>query len=774
MMTLPILLLSSVDTLKEKIALSPFLTEYPAEEIKELRILSRNTELETEIDHFISKHDSIFTGIFSKALFSEIIDFKSEKNIEHAVSVLLKINTESSLQVIIDAVQKSNPPATTTIINLLVTADQAQVQVVYIINELLTGLKSAFRLDIIQSIMKSNLGVRSELLINALNSKSIFERRLIKKFFFSLPPDPWIANLITKKLTVFNEKVIDDILDILIYNDPKRAKKRFKTLFYSENHNQRLAALMGFTKIKCSESKHILREALKQDKKTARITIRLLPLVFGNESSKLLLPLLSTRDYDTQVEVLKALKMVNNKEDFDSLISFLKSPHPSVRIHAIKALREIDERKLLPLLDDLVKDPCSDRFVRWEIIETLEKCNKASMPLNLLLSFLKDPDSSLRAKTIQVIAEMDVKSHLGTIKTSLEDPSYTVKSEVLSSLALIDDEEAMTSIETMVDGKDKDLRRQALVILLRKGLRETIAKRLPLIESAARERDFAREIARSKISDTFFLHLVELSHYCGVNLKFDYQAGIFRGFYVGGSSSSNININMFTVDPVNNKLEMEELMDFDNAVGRLTYTFDFDSFADNIKSKLTVKEFKLEQNSAVCKIYVPASVKASTIEMARHTRNEDSESHHIALTRSLHQFHPYERVRLLIEEFGSNGHAAAAIKGKVFIKASESSMKMAKMLFPLALDCLAWYSYHFFLTGKVPDEPELDSFRKLLAAFNQLYDKLDFKPLAAKTVQVIQKKYLFSDIELEKNTLAFFEEEIEAIREADREKEQYF
>jgi HEAT repeat protein len=773
-------MLARINLLKEKIAESRYLATYPAKKISELRRLSSQTAqktLELEIDRFLKDNDKIFTDIYAKILSAETANYKknSDKTIKKALTVLLQINTEFALQIIIDAVQKSYPityvypPIPEVIINLLgtITSSQKSTQksVLKIFENLLTIKKAAFRINIIHTLIKYNIEGRLELLIESLNTKISSERRIIKEFFLTLPSEPRISTLIEKRQLEFNEKALDVALDIAIHNDQERAKKQFKSFITSKRIEKRLVAIIGYSKIDTPETKHVLLEVLNRDKMMALAAIQRIPSVFGKESSHHLIPLLAGGDHVVQIEVLRALKQVKNERDFDTIAELLEnSTDQLICIHAIKVLEEINIEKLLPLLYELVKNPIHERIVRWEVLEILEIAGKVSLPL--LLAFLEDTDSSLRAKTVQIIAEIDTPGHSRVFKKILlNDQNYIVRSEALASLALIEnDEEALNAIEKIVDIKDRDLRLQAATILLKKGKRELISKRLPLLNPGS---NFSYEIARSKMSDLFFLHLIELSHYCGLNrFKFDYQNGIFRGYYLSGSQEL-VKISYFTIDPVANKLEMEELLDLEDAIGRIIYIFDFDNAADNIRSKLTVKEFRVEENSAVCKIYIPASVKANTVEMARHGKG------HVMLAQSL-QFNQYERVRLLIEEFSSNGHASAAIKGKLYIAALENNdnVKMVKMLFPLAIDCLAWYCYHYFLTRDVPSELELDSLRELLSLLYDLRYKYDLTPLIARTIEVIHEKYSFSDTTLKEVIFKFLESEMEMIEALKKKKEQ--
>ncbi len=115
----------------------------------------------------------------------------------------------------------------------------------------------------------------------------------------------------------------------------------------------------------------------------------------------------------------------------------------------------------------------------------------------------------------------------------------------------------------------------------------------------------------------------------------------------------------------------------------------------------------------------------------------------------------YERVRLLLEEFNNNGHAAAAIKGRLFVAAmeAEDKYKPASFYFPLVLDCLSWYCYHYYLTREIPGELELDSFRNVMYTLRELNgweDSYDIASLSEQIVSRIGDNYSFGVFDLDK------------------------
>ncbi|MHA1169654.1 MAG: HEAT repeat domain-containing protein, partial [Candidatus Hodarchaeales archaeon] len=720
---------SRISALKKRIASNSFTTAYPAEDIDELRKLDSNTQ--KHIGTFIKNHEKIAIKTCKAVLNSQIRNFDSQIVLKSTLMALLSMNSDAAVQTIINAIQRSNLPMIGILLETIGSIDCECSHKIFV--QLLDQRKSIFRTDLIHAIASSSLKEKIVLLLEALDTSNTIERKLIKQHLKD-KKDPLIAEYLLNKILSFRESALDDAISILVSNDKDKAFRKFIDYFGSDNEKKQKIAIKGFGCLNSPISKQFLLKSLKS-KNTALIAIPLIPAAFQQGSFEILLSLLQNPDMDIQICALLALKTVNNSNVIIAKPSILRSVEVTVagffsstdyelRIAALEVLRSIvtDPDKLLSYLKSFSND--QNRLVKWEIISTCEVLGKRAIPL--LREFLSIPDIYLRAKTARVLVNIDPVNSFPILRGMLDDPDYTVRSEVLSCLESIPLKETTSAVESLVNDKDRDIRCQALRILLRKGKRITISNRLPVITENS---EFGQEFALSKVSDSFLLHTFELCHYCGPDrIKFDYQGGRFQGYYFSTTiaNKNSIMINAFRINPETNKFELDEFIDLENAVGRIIHSFDFNTKNDNIKSSLIIKDMsKVINNSGVCNIYVPASVKASSLEMAIHGKKEG----HVTLMKSLY-FNPYERVRLLLEEFGNNGHAAAAIKGRLFIVAMEAEEKVfdntldmsskLEFYYPLVLDCLAWYCYHYYLTREIPGELELDSFRSVMFKLREL------------------------------------------------------
>jgi len=253
---------------------------------------------------------------------------------------------------------------------------------------------------------------------------------------------------IEKDDSAFSEmvEILDNVLETLMLRGDFWHSKKILQLFHelmepqrNLPESQRLRLIQGVDRAGDPQRIHALEPVLNQwgAKETDQIYEFWLLL-----NKNALLPLIELMGRLTQLKIRRVIceALIHlGKEDIEPLIQKLGDPRWIVVRNVVYILGKIGQDKVLDNFRNLIDH--KEVKVRKELLHTLDgmKDNRAQ---ELLLGFLKDPESSLRILAIRSLASHNYRGALEPLKNMIEEREFFVrdlyeKKEIFEALGKI-------------------------------------------------------------------------------------------------------------------------------------------------------------------------------------------------------------------------------------------------------------------------------------------------------------------------------------------------
>jgi serine/threonine-protein kinase len=262
--------------------------------------------------------------------------------------------------------------------------------------------------------------------------------------------DPLMRTEITKTLTKFHSKPVQDTLNRLLHDD---------------NKSVRLAALDGLSHMGADIDVKRLCNMIKDPdlKIQGKAVDALIRLDHPHTIQYLLDPLQDDSEYARRaaVEVLNEIGNVNAVKD---LLLAVKDHDWWVRSRAADALGRIGGGKVVEAVIALIKD--EDEFIRRTAVEIINATHD-SRTYNTLISALEDSDWWVRERAIDGLAALGNKKAVPVLIRLMENeqPNGEVMIIIIRALAKLNSSEAIQPVLEQLENGSEAVKKEALQAL---------------------------------------------------------------------------------------------------------------------------------------------------------------------------------------------------------------------------------------------------------------------------------------------------------------------
>ncbi|MFZ5953274.1 MAG: HEAT repeat domain-containing protein [Candidatus Rifleibacteriota bacterium] len=227
-----------------------------------------------------------------------------------------------------------------------------------------------------------------------------------------------------------------------------------------ETREEVLEELVKVTGDKNVSVRFFARKAIDKIRKAEK----LLKISMGNEGHPPLDEMLQAEDFEDRLQAVMQIKNEKKAEYAEKMIEMLKvEQHAFVRAGLISALKFFLKKEQVEILSSFIDDP--DNRVRSNTIEALEYL-KVEAAIPSLFSALNDPDNRIRAGAAKALQSFGEEKVFAELKKMLESTEEWMKGSAIYALSHIQAGEAIRLlIETARVAEHGETRIKAIIAL---------------------------------------------------------------------------------------------------------------------------------------------------------------------------------------------------------------------------------------------------------------------------------------------------------------------
>src|SRR5712691_2682497 len=243
-------------------------------------------------------------------------------------------------------------------------------------------------------------------------------------------------------LARFSTEAVRDTLSSLL-NDPRKEVRQ--------------VALEGLASLKMSLEVGSICQMLRDPDPAIQTKAKeILIQVRDPQAARYLVEILQDEAEDVQQRAVEVLNTVQDSAPIRVLLEALRSKEWWVQVRAFEALRTSGTSKLFDAVLTLLQD--ADEYIRSSAVEILKKQQRA---FNHLVKALDDPDTGVRARTVEALVTLEDKRAVPVFLRLLREMP-TLGSLVIPALAKLEGRQAIPPLIASLQGTDKAVRIAAL------------------------------------------------------------------------------------------------------------------------------------------------------------------------------------------------------------------------------------------------------------------------------------------------------------------------
>ncbi|MFV2058009.1 MAG: HEAT repeat domain-containing protein [Thiohalomonadales bacterium] len=371
-------------------------------------------------------------------------------------TLLVEFISNETLPIFTDALTKRQPKLVRAIVKLLSKSKQ------YDPNKLLSLFdKSDIPLKAISAILTARVEqLHSKNLIRAVDGVANNARPVIYKLLDAKKIDD--IPLIVAKTQHKEPLVRAYFVSLLSKLDCKLSRHTLTQLLGDPNKVVRQSALIGLAELKSEDSVELICQCLSDPDMTVQTTaIETLCKINAPDTIKLLIDVLQDESEYVRRAAVEVLNEIGDQRAIKDLLEALRDADWWVKVRAADALGTIGGPKVFEAVILLIKD--KDEFMRRTAVEILNS-SKDPKAFNNLVDALQDEDWWVRERAADALAGLADQRAVEPLLAML-DRSPEASQVVLRALTTIGDSTAIKPIVKLLNTKDKNLQRDALLAL---------------------------------------------------------------------------------------------------------------------------------------------------------------------------------------------------------------------------------------------------------------------------------------------------------------------